>query len=314
MYEKCRICGNEGGNEMFYVKERMINDGTVFCYMKCGQCGALQLADEIENMGDWYPESYNQWSALSTKKLGAVRTLVRYAFMSAIMAFPVKGLLLERLRETHNNIMILNGIRLKRTDAILDVGCGNGRWLYDLSLYGFKNLTGVDSLAPNNEENIGNIKLIRGDIFHPSLKNYDLIAYNYSFEHMNNPLETLRRTRDLLKSNGIAVFRIPVMGGHGWKAYGTNWFGIEAPRHYFLHTVESMRILCEKAGLTIDKTIHDSKPFHYLMSDQYKSSKLSYGELRRNVSSQDIKTRWKEIHELNRLGKGDYMAFYIKKA
>lgn len=311
MGEECKICGNESGNEMFYVKERMINKGDVFRYMKCGQCGALQLVDEVENMSDYYTKTYGSWDISIYHKDNSIMRLAYRVFMNAIMTFPIKGFLSDILWSKYGSFMVLNGINIEKTDSILDVGCGSGHWLYILNICGFKNLTGVDLYAPKS---IYNIEFITGDIFQQSLNKYDLITYHHSFEHINNPLETLQRTKDILKSNGKIIIRIPVMGGYAWDKYGTDWFQIDAPRHYFLHTVESMKFLCKKAKLTIDKVVYDSRPSQFLVSDMYKNSDMSFSEIKRTIQAVEKFRNLNETYKLNRLGKGDSAVFFIREA
>ena len=39
---------------------------------------------------------------------------------------------------------------------------------------------------------------------------------------------------------------IPVKSQTIWEKYGVNWSQIDAPRHFFLHTIKSFKILCSK--------------------------------------------------------------------
>src|SRR3989344_4111552 len=40
--------------------------------------------------------------------------------------------------------IVFNSIKLNKNDNILEIGCGNGRWIRKLENKGFKNLTGID--------------------------------------------------------------------------------------------------------------------------------------------------------------------------
>ena len=66
---------------------------------------------------------------------------------------------------------------------------------------------------------------------------------------MDNQLENIKCFKNLVKPEGIIVIRIPIKTKPVWEKYGVNWFQIDAPRHFFLHTIESFKTLCDKAGL-----------------------------------------------------------------
>src|SRR5205085_10674982 len=132
---------------------------------------------------------------------------------------------------------------------------GTGKPLQVLYQFGFRNLTGADAF-------------IDADIFYPngvkvykkSLEElepaFDLITLNHSFEHLPNPLESLLEIGRLLEKDKFALIRIPIVN-FAWEKYGANWVQLDAPRHLFLYTERSFRLLAEKAGFTVEKVIYD---------------------------------------------------------
>ncbi len=110
------------------------------------------------------------------------------------------------------------------------------------------------------------------------------------------------------------------MGMYGWNTYNTDWVGLDAPRHIFIHTIRSMETLAKEAGLEIREIIFDSGPYHIWASEQYKKdiplmAANSYmvnpkGSLFRDV---DIK-KFKEITDkTSQERQGDQAAFYLYK-
>jgi hypothetical protein len=47
-------------------------------------------------------------------------------------------------------------------------------------------------------------------------------------------VETLEHARAMLKSDGRIVISTPVADAYAWRAYGVDWFALEAPRHLFI--------------------------------------------------------------------------------
>ena len=65
------------------------------------------------------------------------------------------------------------------------------------------------------------------------------------------------------------MISIPLLG-KAWEIYKDNWVQLDAPRHYVLHTMESMSILAQRTGFKIGKVIFDSSAFQFLGSELYK--------------------------------------------
>ncbi|WP_321906125.1 methyltransferase domain-containing protein [Paraburkholderia tropica] len=78
---------------------------------------------------------------------------------------------------------------------------------------------------------------------------YDFIMVHHSFEHMAEPKDVLGSLHRILQPTGQLILRIPLVDSHAWRNYGVHWVQLDAPRHFFLHTVRSVQLLCDKAGL-----------------------------------------------------------------
>ena len=88
--------------------------------------------------------------------------------------------------------------------SILDVGCGNGKFLEFVSNYNDKlNLTGIDYYR--NKKN-KKIKFIYGNINKlQTTKKFDVIISIMVIEHILNLKEFITRQKKLLKKNGIII-------------------------------------------------------------------------------------------------------------
>src|SRR5690606_13797018 len=147
---------------------------------------------------------------------------------------------------------------------------------------------------------------------------FDLVMLHHSFEHMPDPAETLRHVHRLLKPGRAALVRIPVADSWAWRHYGADWVQLDAPRHLFLHTRRSIALLAARAGLEVERVVHDSTAFQFWGSEQYREGiplrhARSYA---RNPSGSaftaaEIREFEQRAAELNARGEGDQAAFYL---
>ena len=66
--------------------------------------------------------------------------------------------------------------------------------------------------------------------------------FHHSFEHLPDPIETLERVYRLMPSGGNCLIRIPLVSSEAWKKYGPHWVQLDAPRHFFLYSIESLKL------------------------------------------------------------------------
>lgn len=273
----CKICGNEQGNILHKVPERILNKGDVFQYLECKNCGCWVLADEV-NVGEYYPPVYNPYN----KNLLQLSILDRI-----ILSFKIRKVIhssyndFQKVLKMKNLDILLKrlcGLKIKRSSSILDVGCANGHWLDQLYDVGYHHITGVDLFVPKEKMTNKSWKFIQSDIFSINGK-FDLITLNHSFEHMYEPLAVLKHIRELMDRNSKCQIALPLVGGGAHKMFGEYYCQLDAPRHIYMQSRKSMQLLCEKAGLKI-VTIHEEPSaaiFH--ISDGYKRTNKSHSEL-----------------------------------
>lgn len=110
------------------------------------------------------------------------------------------------------------------------------------------------------------------------------------------------------------------MGMYGWKNYGLSWVGLDAPRHIIIHTIKSMQLLAEQAGLKMHKVVFDSGPYHLWASEQYKNDVAlmepnSYMVNKQTplFTAEQMKQFAIIAEQTNKDGQGDQAAFYLYK-
>ena len=207
---------------------------------------------------------------------------------------------------------------IKSDSSILDIGSGAGSLILNLRNKGFKDITGSDIFIKNDLIYDDHLRIFKKDLKEIEGK-YDFIMLNHSFEHMPDQNEVLKHLYKLIKPSKTVMIRIPVKTEYIWNRYGVNWGSIDAPRHFYLHTLKSMEIIAQKNNFRIEKVIFDSGIFQFYSSEQYirdiplRSEKSYYLKNKKSIfSKSEIRKFQKMATELNRTRQGDGACFYLK--
>lgn len=311
----CRICAHGDGNRTHTAREMMFGLREEFDYVECASCGCLQIAEIPEGMERYYPETYYSMSTALPKAGGVVRRGL-YA-LEARFRLHVSNRLLGRSRRTR----IFDWVRETGCDfdsSILDVGCGRGKLLHELHLFGFRNLTGVDPFVSEPLRYDNGIVIHKCELEELEGR-HDLIMMHHTLEHMADPEASLSAAAERLRPGGHLLVRIPLADSHAWRHYGVHWFALDAPRHFYLHTERSMALLARRCGLEVERVVRDSGPHQFWGSEQYlrdipHRSAESHEEspARSMFSKRQIREYARRADELNARGDGDAACFYLK--
>lgn len=279
-----------------------------FVYMECSYCGCLQLLNAPQSMDKYYPSNYYSFKPVQVKSFSSVEMFWR----RTKLYFHLK----QKKRFQNSLLNWLGPIQLSVNSRILDVGCGTGEILVKMCEIGFKDLTGLDphNSCQYNYENgvkIFNIKL--EEFEHPA---FDLIMLHHSFEHMSNPREILINLSRLLRPGGTILIRIPTTSSQAWRQYRTNWVQLDAPRHFFLHSLQSIAILLEIEGFEIKEIVSDSIEFQFWGSELYIRNiplRTEGLDLYSIFSASEIAEFTRKTKQANAANEGDMVCIYVKK-
>jgi SAM-dependent methyltransferase len=310
----CRICGAEGNHPEYAVPEMMFGSAERFTYFQCTGCHCLQLKAPPSDPGRYYPRGYHSFSFNPESKYRhpVARAARRLANSSTVFSRSIAGIVFGKAFR-NRKLVSLSRIPLTRESRILDVGCGAGERIYALREIGFRNVSGVDPYIGGDIEYMNGVKIAKKSV-HDLQGTWDVIMYHHSFEHVPEPTLELRAVAGLLGKGGVCLLRIPTVSSHAWDRYREHWYQIDAPRHLFLHSVESMSLLAEKTGFHVHSVVYDSTADQFARSESYRMGiPFTSPDSPRFSTSQ--RRRWKrEARELNRQKRGDQAAFYLLRA
>lgn len=314
----CKICSNTQNNTFYTAREMMYGLRDEFTYFQCSQCKCLQIADIPSDMSKYYLDNYYSYQVYKDKKFeGLWGKIKKLQYRSSI--FP-KGIIRRAISFILpvKDYKILDGLGVTPYTRILDVGSGNGKsFLYPLKVCGLNHVMGCDPYLKKQIQ-YPNGLTIEPCFIYEIKENFDIITYHHSFEHVADPFENLQQVKQLLVKGGTCIIRIPTCSSYAWKHYRTNWAQLDAPRHFFLHSVESMQYMAQQAGLELYKIQYDSTHFQFSGSEKYVNN-TSLRTPRKKGLHHFLKRKFKKwgytarAKKLNKQNEGDQAAFFFRK-
>jgi 2-polyprenyl-3-methyl-5-hydroxy-6-metoxy-1,4-benzoquinol methylase len=229
------VCGAQPA-----LRERTIctihaSDGAPYGYRRCADCGHLAMfpmpsADETTSFYD--PAYYGLGSQKFPWLLDALR-----------------GLLLLGRAQMSNRIV-------RRSVEVLDVGCGDGRYLRAMRARGHR-IHGTELLGPayDRAARIEGIQLrsppLTSDTF--SQTRFGLVTAWHVLEHVPAPEQLLQVIKTLLKSDGRLIVEVPNTESWHGRLTGIAAFSLDPPRHLHQFTERSLNAMLEKNGFEVEK-------------------------------------------------------------
>lgn len=319
MQNTCRICGDSLGEKTHRVSEMMFGYRETFDYILCDSCGCLQISEFPGEMSRYYPEGYY---SLGRKKIGRPgpfqRFLKKKRAKYALGGRSVTGRLAASIFGTPSFPVWMSKTGTRPDSRILDIGCGSGRFLLYLASQGFTSLTGIDPFMEKELSYACGVRVMKAGI-NEVAGTFDLILMDHSLEHMADQRGAVKAAAEKLAAGGKLVIRIPIVSSDAWEVYGTDWVQLDAPRHFFLHSEGSFRMLAAQTGLEVESVEYDSTSFQFWGSEQYrkniplmdKNSYLTSPE-RSVYSRTDIEAFDRRAAALNEARRGDQACFILR--
>jgi SAM-dependent methyltransferase len=273
----CKVCGASlDGCRKHLVREMYFGTREKFSYLECPACGSLQIEAIPPDLSRFYPGNYGpQGMPLigPQTKVEKIKSWLRgHLTLHQLGRRSVLGRLISFIRPHPTPLPVwLAGrhVDLTLDSRILDVGCGNGGTLARLRCFGFRKLEGVEPFIKADVD-FDSVKIHRARFEDFQGGRYDLIMLHHVMEHLPETETALARIARLLAPGGCLVVRIPIVGSHAWRHYGTDWIQLDAPRHLVLYTPRGLEQLAGRCGLKLCGVIHDSDAFQFYGSEQYR--------------------------------------------
>jgi len=210
---------------------------------RCTSCGLVFVADALTDteLAAYYPDAF----------YGTGGDAVGIA---ARVFLKLRVRLIERA-----------GVRAGRA---FDVGCGEGGFLAALRDRGFA-VSGLEPSAAGRARcEARGLDVVEG--WDSATDGpFDVITSWHALEHTREPVELLRRMRERLSPDGVALVAVPNFGSLESQVFGNSWFHLDVPRHQLHFTERSLTTALHRADLEPFDVVYFSpeyNPFGLLQS------------------------------------------------
>jgi 2-polyprenyl-3-methyl-5-hydroxy-6-metoxy-1,4-benzoquinol methylase len=147
---------------------------------------------------------------------------------------------------------------IPRGSNILEIGCGEGLFLHELSKRGFRVFGVEPSRTASEHARISGLNVIQGyfpDIHIPGY--YQAVVMSQVLEHIQNPISFLNHAGALVQDGHILLVQT------NWKGlmpriYKKDWYAWVPEQHYWHFTPKGLRIILKRLNWQITKIEYSS--------------------------------------------------------
>lgn len=259
----CNLCGSKSFEFLLKGQDKMYPIKGDYSLFQCKQCGLIFVNPQPsqKELEKHYPaEKY-----YSLGKGGAeMKSILQRAYYSEGNYLSKIALILFK--------PFINSIKIVPKGKLLDVGCGSGEFLYlakkkGMDCYGIEPGKFDRKFADSR-----GLKIFNGTLEKAKYQNayFDVITMNHVFEHVENPMKTMKELKRILKPNGTLIIGIPVSGCLAYGVFGKNWIALDIPRHLYIYSKKIMIEYAKKAGFRAEKIRYNSGPLQFAGSFIYR--------------------------------------------
>jgi 2-polyprenyl-3-methyl-5-hydroxy-6-metoxy-1,4-benzoquinol methylase len=132
----------------------------------------------------------------------------------------------------------------------LDIGCGQGTFLQLLRREGWE-VQGTElAEEPARRARLAGIPVFLGEIQEGQFgeETLDLVTLWHVVEHLRDPAGDMRRISPMIGKKGLVALSTPNVESVQARVFRERWFHLDAPRHLYLFSPETLNRLMAQAG------------------------------------------------------------------
>ncbi len=243
----CPVCDSFDVNDWVSGHDQLLGHfGDEFLYARCNNCGvSFQKRRPTEDtIAVFYEGNYGPYGRKAPPRppVWPLQKLL----MSVATRISGEHAARRRIRDLYAG--------LDANSTLLDFGCGAGK-----ALDARRARTGCRTIGMDfNHALLAKIAARGHKAYFADVEGWrqiadasvDVITMNHVIEHLYHPLETFRQMRRVLKPGGLIDIATPNPDGYSAQTFGTDWFGLDCPRHIVLYPPTAAAALLRRAGFS----------------------------------------------------------------
>ncbi|MDN5380187.1 bifunctional 2-polyprenyl-6-hydroxyphenol methylase/3-demethylubiquinol 3-O-methyltransferase UbiG [Thermodesulfobacterium sp.] len=213
-----------------------------------------------------------------------------------------------------------------RAGKLLDIGCGDGRFIRHAKEAGFE-VWGIDFDTKSvetvkRELGIDTVFAMSLEEFYEFAKKeglkFDVITFFEVLEHQDKPKEFLKMVKDLLKDGGYIAGSVPDRESMFQRTFYQKWYSyVDHPPHHFLRFSKgSLESALKLAGFSEVKVIKSDFPFKELFPYVEKKLFGNLDELKNKLKAMVVgserKARAYAVEDLDKISERKKTAIMLK--
>ena len=156
--------------------------------------------------------------------------------------------------------------KINSKGKVLDIGCGNGRFLQFIKEKGDFDIYGLEMPGGSAEraKRVNGLQLKLGALEkNDYAKNqFDAVTMFHVFEHLIEPNKYLNIIDDILKPGGVLAVSFPNIASNQSRIFKGKWFHMDAPRHLFFFSSKDFKNIMKKRGYVLENEKHFSLEYN----------------------------------------------------
>lgn len=170
----------------------------------------------------------------------------------------------EVTKKTYMHYMDLMDLHVKNQQgkSMFEVGCATGFFM-DLAQKKGWHTEGIDiskyAIGKAKEKGLAaSVGVLES---YQTPHKFDAVVMQDVIEHVKNPVDSIKKSADLLKEGGLLVLTTPDAGSVWARVWGKHWHAFVPPQHLFYFSTKNLISVLEKNGFKVLYCAHHGKWF-----------------------------------------------------